>query len=137
MTAAATLSIAGFPRLAGPGASLEAVYGPVSYTHLLDAGAQQALLADYRAFVTPCEAEDAEDFALPRCRDADDQKFLILARRCRADLLITRDRLLLAVARQRRLLLPFAIVTAVEAGPLIAVDKSCHPPPTARAGVMP
>lgn len=103
----------------------------------LDAGAQQALLTDYRAFVTPCEAEDAEDFALPRCRDADDQKFLILARRCRADLLITRDRLLLAVARQRRLPLPFAIVTAVEAGPLIAVDKSRHPPPTARAGVMP
>lgn len=116
-------------------AELERVAGYPRFA--LDTSAQQSLLADYRGFVTLCEAAGAENFALPRCRDADDQKFLILARRCRADLLITRDRLLLTVTRQRRLPLPFAIVTAAEAAPLIAVARDCHQRPTARAGERP
>ena len=67
-----------------------------------------------------CEADGPEDYALPRCRDPDDQKFLVLAVRCRAELLITRDRGLLTLARQRRRPLPYAIVTAEAAGSLIA-----------------
>ena len=82
--------------------------------------AQQALLARYRNLATLCEAGGEENYSLPRCRDADDQKFLILGMRCRADLLITRDRRLLQLARQRRLPLPFVIVTASAASGLIA-----------------
>ena len=86
----------------------------------LDDDAREALLANYRHFVGMCEADGPEDYALPCCRDADDQKFLVLAVRCRAELLITRDRGLLTLARQRRWPLPYAILTAEAAGPLIA-----------------
>ena len=86
----------------------------------LDDDAREALLANYRHFVGMCEADGPEDYALPCCRDADDQKFLVLAVRCRAELLITRDRGLLTLARQRRRPLPYAIVTAEAAGSLIA-----------------
>ena len=86
----------------------------------LDAAAQSALLARYREFVLIDDAgEDAAAIALPRCRDPDDQKFLILAARCRADLLITRDKLLLRLAGHRRLPPPFRIVTAEAAFSLI------------------
>jgi putative PIN family toxin of toxin-antitoxin system len=43
---------------------------------------------------------------LPQCRDEDDQKFLALAGRGRADALLTRDKLLLDLARSS----PFPIV---------------------------
>ncbi|MRD73602.1 PIN domain-containing protein [Rhodocyclus tenuis] len=61
-----------------------------------------------------------EDIAnLPRCRDRDDQKFLVLAARCGADALITRDRELLRLAHPgRRCPAPFAILTAEAAAPL-------------------
>jgi putative PIN family toxin of toxin-antitoxin system len=45
---------------------------------------------------------------LPACRDRDDQKFLELALAARADLLVTRDRALLELARHRKL--PFRIL---------------------------
>lgn len=85
----------------------------------LDAAAREALLERYRRLTTICNSKGAEDYPLPRCRDADDQKFLVLGVRCRADLLITRDRQLLALARPRRLPLPYAVVTAAAAGALI------------------
>lgn len=84
----------------------------------LDGLAQRALLEDYRGLVTLCEPEGVEDgeaYRLPRCRDADDQKFLILALRCRADLLITRDRELLRLAGRRRPAPSCAIVSAAAA----------------------
>lgn len=86
----------------------------------LDDLARQALLAGYLRFVTLFPADDGEDGPLPRCRDADDQKFLSLALRCRADLLITRDRQLLAVAGHRRVPVPCPIVTAQAAAVLLA-----------------
>lgn len=91
----------------------------------LDPAARRALLDGYRRFVLDCDAADPEgtanpdDRVLPRCRDADDQKFLILALRCRADLLITRDRQLLRLSGRRRPPLPCHIVTATEASRLI------------------
>lgn len=86
----------------------------------LDAAAQSALLTRYREFVLIDDAgEDTPAIALPRCRDPDDQKFLILAARCRADLLITRDKLLLRLAGHRRLPPPFRILTAEAALPLL------------------
>lgn len=86
----------------------------------LDGAAREAMLADYRDFVELCEADGTEDYALPRCRDVDDQKFLILAVRCRAELLITRDRQLLTLTRRGRRPLPYAIVSAETAGSLLA-----------------
>ncbi len=40
--------------------------------------------------------------ALPRCRDPDDQKFLLLAQRAAAEWLLTRDRALLALRKSVR-----------------------------------
>lgn len=89
----------------------------------LDPADREALIETYLGFVTRCEtAEDGEDngdAALPRCRDKDDQKFLELAARCKADLLITRDKQLLRLARHRHKPPPFAIVTAEAAGKLL------------------
>lgn len=85
----------------------------------LDVSAQQALIASYRRLVTLCEAEGDEDYPLPRCRDVDDQKFLILGVRCRAELLITRDRQLLRLAGHRRPPPPCAIVSAAAACALV------------------
>ena len=49
--------------------------------------------------------------SLPRCADPDDQKFLELARDCRADALITKDGALLVLATRKVQPLPFRIVT--------------------------
>lgn len=89
----------------------------------LDARAQAALIGRYRDWVTLCEASATfppAEQSLPRCRDSDDQKFVLLAARCRAELLITRDRELLRLARGLRRTLPCAVVTAATAAALIA-----------------
>jgi putative PIN family toxin of toxin-antitoxin system len=72
---------------------------------------QAALLAAYRARVN-CIAPPAADApALPPCRDADDQKFLEIARDAGAGLLLTRDKALLRLARHRLVRERFAILT--------------------------
>lgn len=100
-------------------AELERVTGYPAFA--LDAVGRQALFAGYQRLVARCDAAGEESYPLPRCRDADDQKFLILAARCRADLLITRDKLLLKLAHHRRLPPPFAILTAQAACQLLAL----------------
>ena len=91
---------------------------------------ERAEVADFElsAFFTRISAaegkasdDDAAGYALPRCRDADDQKFLIVAARCQADLLLTRDKLLLRLDRHRRLPPPFSIVTAARACELLGL----------------
>jgi putative PIN family toxin of toxin-antitoxin system len=116
---------------------------------LIDAGCQAELerVLDYpefagrapgakrsvAAFLARCEriADDPLSAApLPRCRDADDQKFLALASRARADALLTRDRLLLDLAR----LAPFPIVTPDAVAARLAQDADlgdCLPRPRA------
>jgi predicted nucleic acid-binding protein len=47
----------------------------------------------------PCPEPSGEPARLPRCRDADDQKFLEVARDAGAMLLISRDKALLRVDR--------------------------------------
>lgn len=79
-----------------------------------DEAAQRVLLDRYRGFATETPPGPVAA-ALPRCRDGDDQKFMELAARCGADLLITRDRELLKLARSRRHPAPFAIVTPEQA----------------------
>ncbi|EXI89793.1 MAG: putative toxin-antitoxin system toxin component, PIN family [Candidatus Accumulibacter regalis] len=96
----------------------------------LDGAAQEALIERYRGFVSFCEPagdEDGDAYRLPRCRDADDQKFLILALRCRADLLITRDRELLRLAGRRHPAPPCAIVGAAPAAALLAAGTALQP----------
>ena len=94
-------------------AELERVTGYPEFG--LAAPARLALVDAYRSFVTRCPPGADENFALPRCRDADDQKFLIVAARCNADILVTRDKLLLRLAGHRTLPPRFAILTAQDA----------------------
>jgi putative PIN family toxin of toxin-antitoxin system len=82
----------------------------------LNAAAQSAALAQCRAIArAPDSSVTAHAVGeLPRCQDPDDQKFLELARDCRAHLLITKDRDLLALATRKLRPLPFCIVTPRE-----------------------
>lgn len=73
----------------------------------LDAAAQAACLAECRRVASRGARAAPPAWALPACRDPEDQKFLELARDCRADLLLTKDRALLELARRT----PFRIVT--------------------------
>lgn len=88
-------------------AELERVSGYPEFG--LDTAARQKLMHRYMEIAKTCESVDGENFSLPRCRDADDQKFLVLAARCQAALLMTRDKALLRLARRP---LPFTILTA-------------------------
>lgn len=81
----------------------------------LDPSAQGEHLAAARALARLLDRDqalrDAHDIALlPACRDPDDQKFLVLARDCGADALVTKDRALLRLGRRKRRPLPFRIV---------------------------
>ena len=76
---------------------------------------QEAALGAYGAVATQLAGPPAGDIAsLPRCADRDDQKFLELARDCRADWLLTKDRDLLVFARRKYQYLPFRIVTPAQ-----------------------
>ena len=86
----------------------------------LDLPARNALIA------TLCDASGVEDYLLPRCRDRDDQKFLVLAARSKADLLITRDKMLLKLVRNKRKPPPCPIVTAETADTLLQLAPE-HP----------
>jgi len=57
---------------------------------------------------------------LPRCRDPDDQKFLELARDAAADLLVTRDKALLCLARRKYALANFRILPPAAAVALLS-----------------
>lgn len=76
-----------------------------------DEAAQQALYAHYSGLAENVGMTADPLPVLPKCRDADDQKFVELAMRSGAGLLVTRDRELLRLARSRRHPLPFAILT--------------------------
>jgi len=82
-------------------------------------GAAQAARASVSAFLAACECVPDEapgPDRLPICRDEDDQKFLMLASRGRADMLLTRDRLLLDLARSA----PFPVLAPEVLASLIA-----------------
>ena len=67
----------------------------------------QTLLGTYLPFTEAVNTASARTSRLPRCRDPHDQKFLVLAQEGKADVLVTGDQALLALARQTR----FAIET--------------------------
>ncbi len=78
----------------------------------LDAAAQAAIDARYIACVS-LVAEPGTGMGLPRCRDADDQKFLELAAAIPAVALVSKDRALLDL--RRRCAPQFRIMSPAEA----------------------
>ena len=99
-------------RLACREDALEELRRVLAYRQFaIDPARQAALLEAYRARVV-CVAPPAADATpLPPCRDADDQKFLEIARDAGAGLLLTRDKALLRLARHRLVRERFAILT--------------------------
>lgn len=79
------------------------------------------LLDTYDALARPCAAAGAG--ALPPCRDPDDQKFLELAQAAGADLLVTKDKALLALAGKSGRL-GFRIVPPAAAAALLAEPQA-------------
>lgn len=72
---------------------------------------QHALLAGYLSRVTQVPAPSTPSDDLPACRDAEDQKFLEIARDGAAHALLTRDKALLRLARHRMIRERYAILT--------------------------
>ena len=77
----------------------------------LDDASQTAAFARWRRMSTCCAGAGQRDYALPVCRDADDQKFLELARAVAADWLVTDDKALLVLGRRQKLAGKFRILT--------------------------
>ncbi len=84
------------------------------YPHLkIDDAARVLVAAEFDALIrcVPMPAADADAVKLPICKDKDDQKFLELSRDIKADVLITKDKALLKLARKTRRDGLFAIMT--------------------------
>ena len=94
------------------------------YPHLpLDDGSRSQAEARFDALIRVV-APDAKAVRLPVCTDRDDQKFLEVARDAGADVLVTKDKALLKLARRAardglfRIMLPEAWVKAQAASQL-------------------
>jgi putative PIN family toxin of toxin-antitoxin system len=75
----------------------------LDYPHLpLDSISKAHSAAEFDALVTclPASVPALADVRLPVCKDKDDQKFLELARDAHADVLITKDKALLKLAKR-------------------------------------
>lgn len=77
----------------------------------LDQPTQQRAFGSYSAMAEDFSGKPLGDFALPKCKDRDDQKFLELARDAAADSLITADKALLTLARRQKMAERFRILT--------------------------
>ena len=90
-------------------AELERVTGYKQFK--LDAAGRARVFETYCAYVTRVTTPIAPALPLlPRCRDPDDQMFLELALVGHADMLISRDNLVLQLAKARNRPCPFAIL---------------------------
>ncbi|MEW5965432.1 MAG: putative toxin-antitoxin system toxin component, PIN family [Pseudomonadota bacterium] len=97
-------------------AMLDELHRVLGYPALrIDAATQATIEARYRVLAQCVEA--ARDATLPRCRDADDQKFLELAA-AGAAVLVSKDRALLKLARRRGL--GFRILSPAQAAAVLA-----------------
>ena len=83
--------------------------------------------ARYSALVRVIDAGDAPP--LPRCKDRDDQKFLELAARSGADLLVSKDKALLKLRGRTKL--TFQILKPAAACTLLAASTPCEETPCA------
>lgn len=95
----------------------------LGYTHLKLDEARRLTVAQAFDALIRCHPIPAADIAVPKlpvCKDKDDQKFLELSRDIKADVLITKDKALLKLARKTRrdglfdIMTPDAWVTAHE-----------------------
>jgi putative PIN family toxin of toxin-antitoxin system len=87
----------------------------LDYPHLpLDVDSKLKSASEFDALITRLPQPELTTQAvtpLPRCSDPDDQKFLELARDVRADILITKDKALLKLARKNAKAGMFKIMT--------------------------
>lgn len=86
----------------------------LGYPHLkLDDAARVQVTAEFDALIScqPLIVTEEAPVKLPVCKDKDDQKFLELSRDVQADVLITKDKALLKLARKTRRDGLFAIMT--------------------------
>lgn len=86
----------------------------LGYPHLkLDEVARVRVTSEFDALIRclPLPEPDPAQVKLPVCKDKDDQKFLELSRDIKADVLITKDKALLKLARKTRRDGLFAIMT--------------------------
>ena len=89
----------------------------------LDESAQREALAAFDRLACHAPELDAPTLArIPRCTDPDDQKFLELAYRCGADMIVTKDRALLDLARATST--HFRIVGPAAAAALLAAAEN-------------
>ena len=74
----------------------------LDYPHLpLDAEKKAAAMAEFDNLIKLVAPESlAEQVTLPVCKDKEDQKFMELARDARAEILITKDKALLKLAKR-------------------------------------
>jgi len=90
---------------------------------VLDEAAREAAMQQCRGIAILFDAgaqTPSSPVPLPLCRDADDQKFLELARAARADYLVTKDRDLLELARRKYAHTGFRILTLPAFNALLA-----------------
>ncbi|MCX9158077.1 putative toxin-antitoxin system toxin component, PIN family [Niveibacterium sp. 24ML] len=91
--------------------TLEELRRVLAYVQFKVGADEQARLhTEYRSRVELLPAL-ATDFLLPKCRDADDQKFIELAFTGKADWLISRDKAVLRLGKHRLLRERMAIIT--------------------------
>ncbi|MEO8628787.1 MAG: putative toxin-antitoxin system toxin component, PIN family [Betaproteobacteria bacterium] len=88
----------------------------------LDAAAIEAIIGDYLQFAQSMPIDPVVHASLPKCRDRDDQKFLDLAHRAKADALITGDAALLGLSRKT----PFLILTVIKFREALASRMLLH-----------
>src|SRR6185295_984424 len=71
----------------------------------LDRGQVEAIIAHYVSSAETVPAGSSFDAVLPKCKDPDDQKFLELAQRGDAHVLVTNDGALLGLGHRTRFLI--------------------------------
>lgn len=86
----------------------------------LGVSAQTALMTEYQSWINDPHIVVNVHPKLPRCADPDDQMFLELAASIQADLLISKDKALLAL---RRRVSEFMILTPEEAADFLCIKK--------------
>lgn len=101
----------------------------LNYPHLpLKEDDKPAIRAEFDRLINCLPVAAVNTFGLPICSDPDDQKFLELSLQARADVLITKDKALLKLARKTARNKMFAIMTpqswhaAVAAGAAAAAE---------------
>lgn len=84
-----------------------------------------AYVARVRCLADADEAQRAFAASLPRCKDRDDQKFVSLAWDAAADVLVTRDKLLLGLARKPPLRERMMILTPERLQQALLAQRAC------------